>query len=142
MTSLLARNDPHLVAILAAGVLMGAGASMARATEVNGVWATEKRSNGSYITVRIHPCMKASAERCGGVVGAHGGARPELIGEQMLRGLRLQEDGSWSEGEIVSPKSGDAYRSNLRLLDDDRLEVEGCVAGGLICSGQTWTRVQ
>ncbi|MEM7669792.1 MAG: DUF2147 domain-containing protein [Pseudomonadota bacterium] len=121
--------------------MVGAGA-VAVAAEVTGVWRTEPRNSGAYITVEIHPCPVASMERCGRVVGAHGGARPELIGEDMLRGLKLQDDGSWSGGEIVSPKSGDAYRSNLHLLGPDRLKVEGCVAAGLICSGQVWTRVQ
>lgn len=122
-------------------LVLGAGA-IAAETEVAGTWKTEPRSNGAYITVRIHPCYTVAAERCGRVVGAHGGARPELIGETMLRGLKLQDDGGWSDGEIISPKSGDAYRSNLRRVDTENLRVEGCVAGGLICSGQNWTLAQ
>ncbi|MBY8978214.1 DUF2147 domain-containing protein [Rhodobacteraceae bacterium NNCM2] len=128
-----------LGALMVSQTLLGAVADEA---DVSGVWRTEARSNGSYITVKIHPCNTDVLHRCGEVVGAHAGARPELVGERLLRGLKPQDDGTWSDGEIVSPKDGKAYRSKLRLIDSDQLEVLGCVAGGLICSGQTWTRVR
>lgn len=112
------------------------------AEDVTGIWKTEPRSGGAYITVRIAPCPVNRAERCGTVVGAYHGARPEMIGEQMLKGLKPQDNGSWSDGEIINPKSGEAYHSKLKRLGADTLEVKGCVVGGLICSGQDWTLVR
>ncbi|MEO1456762.1 MAG: DUF2147 domain-containing protein, partial [Pseudomonadota bacterium] len=44
-------------------------------------------------------------------------------------------------GEIIRPGDGDRYSSKLRLVGEG-LEVKGCVAAGLICQAQIWTRVR
>ncbi len=123
-------------------VALSSAASAAVAEDVTGVWKTKPRSGGAYITVKIAPCATNRTERCGTVVGAYHGARPEMIGEEMLKGLKPQENGTWSDGEIINPKSGEAYHSKLKRLSADTLEVKGCVVGGLICSGQDWTLVK
>jgi uncharacterized protein (DUF2147 family) len=126
-----------------AGVLMASvtGTPPAAATgtaEVSGVWATEPRDNGAYITVRISPCREDAAMRCGVIVGAHAGARPDIVGETILRGLEQQEDGSWAGGEIIRPGKGTAYRSALKRVEEG-LEVTGCGVGGLVCRSQLWS---
>ncbi|MEM9099688.1 MAG: DUF2147 domain-containing protein [Pseudomonadota bacterium] len=132
----------HQITTFSGVAFASAFGAAATANEVSGVWLTEPRSNGAYISVQIFPCQINPEQRCGKVVGAHGGARPDLIGEPILRGLMRNEEDGWTDGKIISPKSGDEYHSNIRLVDADTLEVEGCVAGGLICSGQEWTRAR
>ncbi|MEM7497241.1 MAG: DUF2147 domain-containing protein [Pseudomonadota bacterium] len=125
-------------AVCAAVLACGSPAAGAPA-DVNGIWYTEKRDNGAFISVRIVPCLTDSAKRCGIVAGAHGGARPDIVGEPILRNMERRGDGHWTGGEILRPGKDEAYRSEIKLIDEG-LEVKGCVAGGLICRSQIWTR--
>ncbi len=45
----------------------------------------------------------------------------------------------WS-GSVYNAEDGETYNSNISLTAPDRLRIEGCVFGGLICGGETWTR--
>ncbi|MEM1382180.1 MAG: DUF2147 domain-containing protein [Pseudomonadota bacterium] len=109
---------------------------------VDGVWRTEPRDNGAFITVRIAPCSAKPLLRCGVVAGAYAGARPDIVGEPILRDMAKNGERFWTGGEIIRPGRGDVYSSRLRLLEDGSLRVEGCVAAGLICQGQIWMRVE
>lgn len=122
--------------VLAVGLVsIPAGAAM-----IDGVWQSPKDKDGSFLTVRVHPCERASEERCAVVTGAYDGAKKEAIGHQVMR-VEPKPDGSW-EGEITQPLSGDVYDSNVRLVRRDVLHVDGCVLGGLFCRTQEWTRFE
>lgn len=110
----------------------------ASAAMIDGVWQSPKDSDGSFLTVRVHPCDRAGEERCAVVTGAHHGAKREAVGHQVMR-VEPKSDGSW-KGEITQPLSGDVYDSNIRLVRHDLLHVDGCVLGGLICRTQEWRR--
>ncbi len=110
--------------------------------DIDGLWRSPPRESGAWITVRVGPCAGAPAQRCGIVEGAYDGANPSIVGDVVLRGLELQEDGSWAEGKIVRPIEGTAYRSSVRLAGPDVIRVEGCAMLGLICRDQTWTRTE
>ncbi|MEO1533039.1 MAG: hypothetical protein AAFU72_12805, partial [Pseudomonadota bacterium] len=78
-----ARLRPTLSLVL--GLLAVVFFSDARAAaDVTGIWFTEKRDNGAFISVRISPCLSDREKRCGTVAGAHGGARPDIVGEPIL----------------------------------------------------------
>ncbi len=62
-----------------------------------------------------------------------------ILGLPLLQGFRRLEDGSWGEGSIYNPEDGDTYRSQMRLVGDDELQVEGCVF--IFCKAQTWKKV-
>ena len=51
-------------------------------------------------------------------------------------------EGSWSSGTIWAPDRDKTYRAKMEMLSADQMKVSGCVAGGLICRGQTWLRVK
>ena len=114
-------------------VSVPAGAAM-----IDGVWQSPKDEDGSFLTVRVHPCERAGEDRCAVVTGAYHGAKKEAVGLQVMR-VEPKSDGSW-EGEIVQPLSGDVYDSNIRVVRRDVLHVDGCVLGGLLCRTQEWTR--
>ncbi|MEO0959210.1 MAG: DUF2147 domain-containing protein [Pseudomonadota bacterium] len=124
---------------LVAALLLGALAPSPAAADVTGIWFTEKRDNGAFISVRISPCRFDREKRCGTVAGAHGGARPDIVGEPILRNMERRDDGRWAGGEILRPGKDEAYSSEIRIVDGG-LEVKGCVAAGLICQSQLWTR--
>ncbi|MEO1469691.1 MAG: DUF2147 domain-containing protein [Pseudomonadota bacterium] len=137
---------PHLrlrrVSAVTAAAVLVAGSAFAAASgpeSIDGVWQTAPRDNGSYVSVRIAPCPADAEARCGTVIGTHGGARAEILGDPILEGMRFQGDGRWGGGEIIRPGRGDRYNSKLKLTEEG-LEVRGCVAGGLFCGGTLWTR--
>jgi uncharacterized protein (DUF2147 family) len=60
-------------------------------------------------------------------------------------GLKLTElaadgNGGW-KGTIYNPEDGKTYKSEASIQKDGSLLIKGCVLGGLLCDGQTWTRV-
>ncbi|MEM9783568.1 MAG: DUF2147 domain-containing protein [Pseudomonadota bacterium] len=122
----------------AAGAAAGQGA-VGAAADIDGIWKTEPRDDGSYVSVRIEPCSMEVEARCGTVVEAHGGAKTEIIGDPILAGMEFEGGNQWGGGEIIRPGRGTRYSSKLRLTTDG-LEVSGCVAGGLFCGSTLWRR--
>lgn len=60
-----------------------------------------------------------------------------LIGIIMLSGYKPKKD-YWVSGTIYDPSTGRSYRSKLKLIDNGRLEVKGCL--GPICKTQIWNK--
>lgn len=60
----------------------------------------------------------------------------KLLGLPILTGFK--QDGAVWRGTIYDPKAGKSYRSVVRRLDADRLEVKGCI--GPFCQTQVWRR--
>ncbi|MFT6558725.1 DUF2147 domain-containing protein [Sneathiella sp.] len=61
-----------------------------------------------------------------------------IIGIQLLNGLEKTGPNEWDDGTIYNPEDGNTYSSEMRLIDTDQLQVEGCVL--FICKEQIWTR--
>ncbi|MEM9010736.1 MAG: DUF2147 domain-containing protein [Pseudomonadota bacterium] len=108
---------------------------------IDGVWQSEPRPNGGYITVEIGPCAEAPEQRCGIIVGAKTNRRESIVGRRLLSGLQRESDAVWVDGLIRRPTGTGTYRSNLSV-EGDQLRVEGCAVGGLFCQSQHWHRVQ
>ena len=66
-------------------------------------------------------------------------SRP-LIGSAILIGMRAAGANHW-EGDIYNPRNGSIYKSKMTLAPSGVLEIQGCVLGGLICGGESWTRI-
>jgi uncharacterized protein (DUF2147 family) len=66
-------------------------------------------------------------------------SRPTL-GIPILIDMKPGSGGKW-EGQIYNAQNGKMYKSNVTLVSDNALKVQGCVLGGLFCGGETWTRV-
>jgi uncharacterized protein (DUF2147 family) len=130
---------------LAAAALLTAS-SLAAAEPITGSWTTASRDG----VVRIAPCGKSL---CGtlsrflvtppGGVDQRDTRNPDaklrarkLLGLPILTGF--SEDGAVWRGTIYDPKAGKSYRSIVRRLDANRLEVKGCI--GPFCQTQVWRR--
>lgn len=62
-----------------------------------------------------------------------------VLGMVILEGLeRARND--WRRGTIYSPSANRTYGARIRMLDDGRLEVKGCI--GPVCQTQHWTRLE
>jgi uncharacterized protein (DUF2147 family) len=116
----------------------------ALADPVDGLWKTEPGDEGNYLHVSIQPCGSAI---CGTIDSAFDAAgnqslNYENLGKQMIWDMQAQGDGAYSGGKIWAPDRDKTYGSKMQLDSQNKLTVKGCAAGGLICRGQTWTRVQ
>jgi uncharacterized protein (DUF2147 family) len=66
-------------------------------------------------------------------------SRP-LIGVQIVLGMKPAGDGKWS-GQVYNAEDGKTYSGNLTFSGGNALQLQGCALGGLVCKGQTWTKV-
>ena len=122
--------------------LLGVAATAQAAAPIEGLWTNPKHS----AVVRVAPCGDAY---CGTVVrasekakaNARKGGTPNLIGRQILTGLRPIGDGRY-KGKAFVPKRNLYATATVRQINANMMEVEGCALMGLICDEQRWTRVR
>ncbi|WP_136635445.1 DUF2147 domain-containing protein [Pseudooceanicola onchidii] len=124
-------------ALLTLATLM-LGATTALADPVEGTWKTQV-DDGAYAHVQIAPCGPAF---CGTIVktfNSSGEYKSPNLGKQLVRGMTPAGSGKY-EGKVWRPSNNKIYVGKLEL-NGNALTMKGCVAGGLICSGQTWSRL-
>lgn len=117
----------------------------AAAADPTGFWLVD----GGYAQVRVENCngkmwgVVAWEQKPGGVDKNNPDpslrSRPTL-GLPVLRAMAPAKPNRW-DGEIYNTEDGRIYSSNISLVDDDTLRVQGCVLG-FLCGGQNWTRVK
>ena len=66
-------------------------------------------------------------------------SRP-LIGVQIVLGMKPAGTDKWS-GQVYNAEDGKTYSGNLTFSGGSSLQLQGCALGGLMCKGQTWTKV-
>jgi uncharacterized protein (DUF2147 family) len=66
-------------------------------------------------------------------------SRPTL-GMPVLMGLAPTKPNRW-EGEIYNSQNGKLYSANISVIDENTLELQGCLVWPL-CQAQNWTRVK
>ena len=124
-------------------------ASNALASDVFGLWKSEVNDEGGYIHVEIGPCASDGAKVCGIIKDAFNVVpanldtkrRDEIVGKTIIADMVPDGASEWENGTIWAPDDDKTYDSTMEL-DGGKLEVSGCVLGGIICRGQDWTRVQ
>ena len=127
-------------------IALALAAPLGAAEPVAGSWVTAARDG----VVRIAPCGAAVCGRLARflVVPPQGADQRDvhnpdaklrarkLLGLPILTGFHA--DGAVWRGTIYDPKAGKSYRSIIRRLDADRLEVKGCI--GPFCQTQIWRK--
>ena len=129
--------------LLAAGMSAMATATLA-ADPADGLWKTQPGDTGGYLHVSIAECGSAI---CGTIDSAFDGNGDQLLsyenlGKQIIWDMVPEGGGQYDNGKIWAPDRDKTYNSKMTLDSQNKLTVKGCVAGGLVCRGQTWTRVQ
>jgi len=140
----------HLLAAVALIVL--AGAEGALAADPAGLWLTQ----GGNSRIRVADCGGAL---CGTIIwlkepndpdtgkpktdkhnsDASKRSRP-LIGVQIVLGMKPAGADKWS-GQVYNAEDGKTYSGNLTFSGGGSLQLQGCALGGLVCKGQTWTKI-
>jgi uncharacterized protein (DUF2147 family) len=103
------------------------------------------RNPSGSVIIAILPCGDAL---CGRVewasnqatADARRGGTDSLIGAELLSNFVPTADGRW-RGRLFVPDANKRSKAELRQLGPDRVEIVGCVIGGLVCKSQVWTRV-
>ncbi|WP_151717234.1 DUF2147 domain-containing protein [Gemmobacter serpentinus] len=117
----------------------GFGASAALADPIEGVWQTQE-DDGAYAHVTIAPCGPAF---CGKITTAFKGGQSvetDNIGKTIVIDMLPGGGGAYT-GKVWRPSNNKIY-SGKAQVSGNAMALSGCVAGGLICKAQTWSRVK
>lgn len=123
---------------LAAFAVLGLAGAL-HADPAEGLWQTQV-DDGVYAHIRMVPCGQAVCGTIARTFNASGEYRSPNLGKVLVRSMVPQGGGNY-EGSVWRPSNDRVYLGRMRL-EGDRLVLRGCVAGGLICSSQTWARLQ
>ena len=133
--------------LLAAALLLAPGWPAAAAPpSIQGLWRTD---DGKAL-VRIGACGERMCGRIARILDTGADvpttdvnnpdpgrrARP-LVGLRILSGYSAGKT-AWEGGHAYDPKTGNSYKSRLRLNADGSLRVTGCVL--FVCRSRRWTR--
>ncbi|MEM1375627.1 MAG: DUF2147 domain-containing protein [Pseudomonadota bacterium] len=110
--------------------------SAAFADDVLGTWRSEAGETGGYITVNMAQC---GSKICGTIASVVGNDNTSIVGRQIIANMSPNGGGAYSGGTIWAPDQDKTYKSKMQLSGNS-LKVQGCVLGGAVCRGQTWTR--
>ncbi|MDV4146123.1 DUF2147 domain-containing protein [Shimia sp. FJ5] len=123
-----------LMAVFAAGAAV--------ADPIEGLWRTAPDDHGDIGYIRVAQCGLTFCGTLERAENAQGEAiQPDTIGRKIVWDLSETKGGQY-EGRIYAPDRDKEYMSKVELAGD-RISVNGCVLGGLICrNGGHWARVQ
>lgn len=114
-------------------------AGAAAADPVLGTWKTQP-DDGSYAHIEMAKCGAAVCGKIARTFNDTGEYKSPNIGKTLVIDMLPNGDGSYA-GQVWRPSNGKIYTGKMDLAGNS-LALRGCVAGGLICSKQTWTRVK
>ena len=124
--------------IIAAFATVALGAGGAAADPALGTWKTQV-DDGAYAHIKMTKC---GANICGKIERTFndtGEFQSENIGKTLV--IDMQPDGSGHyAGKVWRPSNDKVYIGKMDVTGDS-LKLAGCVAGGLLCSKQTWSRL-
>lgn len=115
------------------------GATAAAADPIEGLWQTQA-DEGAFAFVQITPCGGAF---CGTITRTFKGKeeyQSPNIGKQIVIDMVAQGGGSYS-GKVLRPADNKIYNGKADVSGNS-MKLAGCVAGGLICKSQSWTKLQ
>ena len=122
-----------------AAVLVAALAGPALADPVLGTWQTQP-DDGAYAHVQMAKCGAAICGTIRRTFNASGEYKSPNIGKKLVIGMQPEGPGKY-RGQVWRPSNDKIYLGKIDLAGDS-MQLAGCVAGGLICSKQTWKRVK
>lgn len=136
------------VGLMLAGLTLAfAGHAQAQSAEdAFGVWLHP--DNGSHIRI-----SKCGGGLCATIVKVKDPSRTDeknpdpklrsrkVQGLTIMRGAKKTGDKTWS-GKLYNTTDGETYNGTVTVVSKDKLKLEGCVLGGLICQGPTWSRIR
>ena len=124
--------------VLSAIAVLGM-ATIANADPIEGTWQTQP-DDGRVGHIKISSC---SGGYCGTLVRSYDTAgnvvKTGNEGSQIVRQMAPTGGGNYT-GKVFRPSNGKIYNGKA-AVSGNAMKLSGCVAGGLLCSSQTWQRV-
>ena len=145
------------VLVLSTSLILSAIGSTAFAEDISGMWKNiddktgsskavldiRKEKNGSYTAkiVKITPRPGYNAkETCVKCPAPY--TNQPILGMDILKGLQHISNGSYANGKIIDPLSGNIYSTKAKLSSNgNRLTLRGYVGVSALGRSQTWLRV-
>ncbi|MCP4817658.1 MAG: DUF2147 domain-containing protein [Shimia sp.] len=124
--------------LILAAAMTFATAGIASADPILGMWKTEV-DDGSYAHIDMKPC---GAKICGTIAKTFNGDgeyKSPNIGKKLVIDMEAKGGGAYA-GEVWRPSNDKIYIGKMQL-NGNKIKLKGCVAGGLLCSSQNWTRL-
>jgi uncharacterized protein (DUF2147 family) len=115
-----------------------AGAALATDPAI-GVWKTQP-DDGAYAYVKMVPCGAAICGTIQRTFKDEGEYMSENLGKKLVIDMVPNGNGDYA-GKVWRPSNNKIYNGKMSVSGNN-LKLSGCVAGGLICSKQSWQRVQ
>jgi uncharacterized protein (DUF2147 family) len=115
---------------LATLAIVGA-ASMAYAGDPTGTWT--RPSTGTV--VKFYNC---GANLCAKIVGVKDKSKQGTVGTVIMSGAAKTGENTW-KGDLLNTEDGQTY-SGVVTLSGGGLSLKGCVLGGIVCKGETWSK--
>ncbi|TMM55048.1 DUF2147 domain-containing protein [Sulfitobacter sabulilitoris] len=125
--------------LIALTALAVACAGAALADPLEGTWKTEA-DDGAFAHVVIAPCGPNYCGKIAKTFNASGEYQSPNIGKTLVIDMANSGGGNY-KGKVWRPSNDKIYIGKMALAGDS-VKLSGCVAGGLICSKQTWTRLK
>ncbi len=118
-------------AVVGATLLTGIMAGGALAADPTGTWM--RPSTGTL--VKFYAC---GDKLCAKIVGVKDKAKQGTVGTVIMSGAAKTSDNTW-KGDLLNTEDGQTYNGVVTLAGGG-LKLDGCVLGGIICKGETWTK--
>jgi uncharacterized protein (DUF2147 family) len=115
-------------ASIAATLALTATAAFAQSSPF-GTWT--RPSNGTKVS--FYDC---GGKLCAKILSSKDAA---AVGKVIMGGAAKSGDNTW-KGDLLNTEDGKTYSGVVTLDGPKELTLKGCVAGGLICKGETWVR--
>lgn len=141
-----------LLAIMAAALpARGAPAGTPEDSPILGPWLSEQEE----VIVEFYPCgdevcgriawLAKPYKKSGEIKRDDENPDPALrdrlwCGIQVIDGLESDGDGSWEDGQVYDPKSGNTYSLEAKVKGADRLKLRAYVGLTIFGRTETWAR--
>jgi uncharacterized protein (DUF2147 family) len=107
-------------------------ATVAQAQSPVGTWT--RPSTGTV--VQFYDC---SGKLCARITAVKDQSKKDTVGKVIMTGADKTGDNQW-KGNLLNTDDGQTYSGVVTLEGANALNLKGCVLGGIVCKGETWTR--
>lgn len=114
------------------------GAAAAAADPALGMWKTTL-DDGAYAHVKMSKCGPNVCGKIARTFNDTGEYASPNIGKTLVIDMKPGGSGKYA-GKVWRPSNDKIYIGKM-VVKGNSLKLSGCVAGGLICSKQSWSRL-
>jgi uncharacterized protein (DUF2147 family) len=124
--------------IMSGFAALALSATGAMAEPALGTWKTQV-DDGAYAHVEMAKCGSNVCGKIARTFNDTGEYKSENIGKTLVIDMKPGGSGNYA-GKVWRPSNDKIYIGKMTVKGNS-LKLSGCVAGGLICSKQTWSRI-